>query len=142
MSIGKKYEFFDHTADIGIKAYGRDLNEAFENAALAVFEVMTDTSKVEPKESREIEVDGMDLENLLYRWIESLLVYYDSELLLFGKFKVKIDLENLRLNAIAWGEKFNPDKHERRTVVKAMTYHEMSIVKTDNGYELTFVVDI
>ena len=142
MSIGKKYEFFDHTADIGIKAYGRDLNEAFENAALAVFEVMTDTSKVEPKESREIEIDGMDLENLLYRWIESLLVYYDSELLLFGKFKVKIDLENLRLNAIAWGEKFNPDKHERRTVVKAMTYHEMSIVKTNNGYELTFVVDI
>lgn len=142
MSIGKKYEFFDHTADIGIKAYGRDLNEAFENAALAVFEVMTDTSKVEPKESRELEIDGMDLENLLYRWIESLLVYYDSELLLFGKFKVKIDLENLRLNAIAWGEKFNPDKHERRTVVKAMTYHEMSIVKTNNGYELTFVVDI
>lgn len=142
MSIGKKYEFFDHTADIGIKAYGRDLNEAFENAALAVFEVMTDTSKVEPKESREIEIDGMDLENLLYRWIESLLVYYDSELLLFGKFKVKIDLENLRLNAIVWGEKFNPDKHERRTVVKAMTYHEMSIVKTNNGYELTFVVDI
>jgi SHS2 domain-containing protein len=142
MSIGKKYEFFDHTADIGIKAYGRDLNEAFENAALAVFEVMTDTSKVEPKESREIEIDGMDLENLLYRWIESLLVYYDSELFLFGKFKVKIDLENLRLNAIAWGEKFNPDKHERRTVVKAMTYHEMSIVKTNNGYELTFVVDI
>ncbi|MFP3345828.1 MAG: archease [Sulfolobaceae archaeon] len=142
MSIGKKYEFFDHTADIGIKAYGRDLNEAFENAALAVFEVMTDTSKVEPKESREIEIDGIDLENLLYRWIESLLVYYDSELLLFGKFKVKIDLENLRLNAIAWGEKFNPDKHERRTVVKAVTYHEMSIVKTNNGYELTFVVDI
>jgi SHS2 domain-containing protein len=142
MSIGKKYEFFDHTADIGIKAYGRDLNEAFENAALAVFEVMTDTSKVEPRESREIEIDGMDLENLLYRWIESLLVYYDSELFLFGKFKVKIDLENLRLNAIAWGEKFNPDKHERRTVVKAMTYHEMSIVKTNNGYELTFVVDI
>ncbi|MDT7872277.1 archease [Sulfolobus sp. SCGC AB-777_G06] len=142
MSIGKKYEFFDHTADIGIKAYGRDLNEAFENAALAVFEVITDTSKVEPKESREIEIDGMDLENLLYRWIESLLVYYDSELFLFGKFKVKIDLENLRLNAIAWGEKFNPDKHERRTVVKAMTYHEMSIVKTNNGYELTFVVDI
>ncbi|MFP3189551.1 MAG: archease [Sulfolobaceae archaeon] len=142
MSIGKKYEFFDHTADIGIKAYGRDLNEAFENAALAVFEVITDTSKVEPKESREIEIDGMDLENLLYRWIESLLVYCDSELFLFGKFKVKIDLENLRLNAIAWGEKFNPDKHERRTVVKAMTYHEMSIVKTNNGYELTFVVDI
>ena len=138
----KRFEFFDHTADVGIKAYGKDLNEAFENAALAVFEVMTDTSKVEPKEEREIQVDGIDLENLLYRWIESLLVYYDSELLLFSRFKVNIDQNNLTLVGKAWGEKFDPDRHERRTVVKAMTYHEMSIEKKDDHYELTFVVDI
>lgn len=142
MSLNKKFEFFDHTADVGIKAYGKDLNEAFANAALAVFEVMTDTSKIEPKEKREIEVEGIDLENLLYRWIESLLVYYDAELLLFGKFDVNVDEANLKLKATAWGEKFNPEKHERRTVVKAMTYHEMSITKTDKGYVLTFVVDI
>ncbi|BFH73457.1 archease [Sulfurisphaera javensis] len=138
----QKFEFFDHTADIGIRAYGKDLNEAFENAALAVFEVMTDTSKVEPKEMREIKVDGYDLENLLYRWIESLLVYYDSELLLFSKFDVNIDEKNLTLEAKAWGEKFNPDKHERRTVVKAMTYHEMNIENENGYYILTFVVDI
>ncbi|BCU70668.1 archease [Stygiolobus caldivivus] len=142
MAVNKKYEFFDHTADVGIKAYGKDLNEAFENAALAVFEVMTDTSKIDPIENRDIEVDGIDIENLLYRWIENLLVYYDSELLIFGRFNVNIDLANLKLKAIAWGERFNPEKHERRTVVKAMTYHEMNIIKTDNGYELTFVVDI
>ena len=138
----QKFEFFDHTADVGIKAYGKDLNEAFENAAFAVFELMTDTSKVEPKEVREIQVEGYDIENLLYRWIESLLVYYDSELLLFSKFKVNIDINNLKLTGKAWGEKFSQEKHEGRIVVKAMTYHEMSIENKGDYYVLTFVVDI
>ncbi|BFI75220.1 archease [Sulfurisphaera ohwakuensis] len=138
----QKFEFFEHTADIGIRAYGRNLNEAFENAAVAVFEVMTDTSKVEPREMREVKIDGYDLENLLYRWIESLLVYYDSEIMLFSKFYVNIDEKNLTLEGKAWGEKFNPNKHERRTVVKAMTYHEMKIENKGNYYILTFVVDI
>lgn len=139
----KKFEYFDHTADVGIKAYGKSLEEAFENSALAVFEIMTDTSKVEPKEKREVHIDGIDLYNLLYRWIESLLVYYDSELLVFSKFKVKIDENNLTLDGEAFGEKFDPSRHEGRTYVKAMTYHEMEIKKHEDGsYELTFVVDI
>lgn len=138
----KKFEFFDNTADVGIKAYGKTLEEAFENSALAVFEVMTDTSKVDPVEERKVSVDGIDLENLLYRWIESLLVYYDSELMLFSKFKVKIDQDNMRLEGEAWGEKFNEEKHERRTLVKAMTYSLMSINKVGDMYEITFVVDI
>lgn len=137
----KKFEFFEHTADVGIKAYGRTLEEAFENAALAVFEIMTDTSKVRPIESREVEVEGIDLENLLYRWLESLLVFYDSELLVFSKFKVNIDLQNLKLSGIAWGERFRED-FERRTLVKAITYSLMSINKTQEGYVITFVVDI
>ncbi|MCY0883658.1 MULTISPECIES: archease [Acidianus] len=138
----KKFEFFDNTADVGIKAYGRTLEEAFENSALAVFEVMTDTSKVDPVEERKVTIDGIDLENLLYRWIEALLVYYDSELMLFSKFKVKIDQDNMRLEGEAWGEKFNEEKHERRTLVKAMTYSLMSINKVGDMYEITFVVDI
>ncbi|MFP3165551.1 MAG: archease [Acidianus sp.] len=138
----KKFEFFDNTADVGIKAYGRTLEEAFENSALAVFEVMTDTSKVDPVEERKVTIDGIDLENLLYRWIESLLVYYDSELMLFSKFKVKIDQDNMRLEGEAWGEKFNEEKHEKRTLVKAMTYSLMSINKVGDMYEITFVVDI
>ncbi|MEM4767794.1 MAG: archease [Saccharolobus sp.] len=136
------FEFFDHTADIGIRAYGRSLEEAFANAALAVFEIMTDTSKVEQKEYREIYINGYDLENLLYKWIEELLYYYDSELMLFSKFDIKIDKESAILEGFAWGERFNSLKHERRTLVKAMTYHELSIHKNDHMYVITFVVDI
>ncbi len=138
----KPYEFFDHTADIGIRAYGNSLEEAFSNAALAVFEIMTDTNKVQPLEYREVFLNGYDLENLLYKWIEELLYYYDTELMLFSKFDIVIDQENMVLQGKAWGEKFNETKHERRTLVKAMTYHEMSIQKSNDGFTITFVVDI
>ena len=140
--MARGFEFFDHTADVGIRAYGDTLEEAFEEAAKGVFEVMTDTSKVEPIQCVDVSVFGYDLENLLYKWIEELLYYYDSELMLFSKFDIKIDEENLTLTGKACGEKFNPAKHERRTVVKAMTYHMMEINRTDKGYEVQFVVDI
>jgi SHS2 domain-containing protein len=138
----KKFEFFEHTADIGIRAYGRTLSEAFENAALAVFEIITDVSKVEPKVKVEVSEFGYDLENLLYKWIEDLLYYYDSQLLLFSKFNIEVDENNITLNGAAYGERFDPNRHERRTIVKAMTYHEMEIKKVSDIYILTFVVDI
>ncbi|TRM84860.1 archease, partial [Sulfolobus sp. E3] len=121
---------------------GNSLEEAFSNAALAVFEIMTDTTKVQPLEYREVFLNGYDLENLLYKWIEELLYYYDTELMLFSKFDIVINEENMVLQGKAWGERFNEAKHERRTLVKAMTYHEMSIQRSDNRFIITFVVDI
>ncbi|MCQ4349816.1 MAG: archease [Sulfolobales archaeon] len=138
----RDYEFFEHTADVGIIARGNTLEEAFSNAARAVFEVVTDTSKVGAKECREVTIFGYDLENLLYKWIEELLYYYDSELMLFSSFDIKIDRDSLTLTGKACGERFNPNKHEKRTVVKAMTYHMMEIKQIEGKYEVTFVVDI
>ncbi|RLE54650.1 MAG: archease [Thermoprotei archaeon] len=140
----KRFEFLDHTADVLIRAYGDTLERAFENAALAVFEVITDTSKVEPKVRVEVEIEGEDLEQLLYRWIEELLIHHDSEGLVFSKFRVSISREDTiyRLRGEAWGEVFDPDKHEHRTVVKAMTYAQMEIGKLDSTHYVQFVVDI
>ncbi|MCY0860389.1 MAG: archease [Sulfolobaceae archaeon] len=138
----KKFEFFDHTSDVGIRAFGKTIDEAFENSALAVFEIMTDTSKVRPLKKIEVNVNGFDLENLLYRWIEVLLAEYDDSLSLFSKFKVKVDKEKNSLTGEAIGEKFDPGIHERRTVVKAMTYHELEIAEDENGWKISFVVDI
>ena len=138
----KKFEFFDHTSDVGIRAFGKTIDEAFENSALAIFEIMTDTSKVRPLKKIEVNVNGFDLENLLYRWIEVLLAEYDDSLTLFSKFKVKVDKEKNSLTGEAVGEKFDPDIHERRTVVKAMTYHELEIAEDENGWKISFVVDI
>ena len=107
---------------------------------------MTDTRKIEPKIRRDIKDKGFDLENLLYRWIEDLLIYYDSENLVFGKFRVnsikKVSDEEYIIEANAWGEEFDENKHERRTIVKAITYAQMKIEKINGVWRATFVVDI
>jgi len=139
------FDHLEHTADVLIEARGPSLSEAFEMAALATYEVMTDTSRVEPRDRVDVEVEGIDLPNLLYRWIEELIIHTDSRRLVFSKFKVKeieIGQDYARLKAEAWGEEFNSEKHVSRTVVKAMTYAQMSLKEESGCWTLRFVVDI
>jgi len=141
----KAFEFLDHMADVYIAAYGRDLKEAFENAAKAMFEVMTDISTVNPKVKREIRVEGFDLESLLYEWLEELLFIFEVELIVFSEFRVKrIERVNGKyvLEAEAFGEKFDPSRHPRKTGVKAVTYSLMEIVDKPGECVVKFVLDI
>ncbi len=141
----KKYKFLPHTADAYFAAYGKTLEEAFENAALAMYEVMTDTSKITPSVEIRVEVKGFDVYSLLYNWLEELLFYTDSEQLVFSKFHVeKIEKinEEYVLRAIVKGEKFDSSKHESRSQVKAVTYSLMEINKVNSNYEVKVVLDL
>ena len=131
-----KYKFIEHTADVGIEAWGDSLSEAFENAALGIFEIMTDTSKVEQTEKREFEVESEDKQSLLYVFLENFLVVRDSQGLMFSRFRVSI--EGNKLKAEAWGEEFDSEKHESKSEVKAITYHRMEVSDT----KVFFIVDI
>ena len=130
----REWEHYEHTADIGIRGYGSTLEEAFEAVALALFDVMVDVRKVEAKECREVEVEGEDLEALLYNFLEELLVLHDTEGLVFGDFRVEIEKgrEGYRLKAKACGEPLS-EKHEPKEEVKAITYHEMEIRQLPDG---------
>lgn len=140
------YRHLSHTADVMIEAWGESLEEAFEYAALGVFEVMTDTSKVQPRTEVSINAKGFDVESLLYDWVEQLLIIFDTRHLLLSRFKIekitKDEEGTLLLNARAWGEEYDPQRHESRTLVKAMTYHSMEIVHGRERTILRFVVDI
>ena len=136
-----KFKFIEHTADIGIEAYGETWEEAFENAALGMFEIMTDTKKIGTKKKMEIMASGEDMKSLLYDFLEQFLILHDSENLVFSKVKI-IELNNNKLKAEVWGEEFNPDKHEDRTSVKAITYHQMEIIEKDSKKTIRFIVDI
>jgi SHS2 domain-containing protein len=126
----KKFEFVDiSVADVAFLAYGKNLNELFSNAALAMFEVMINTNQVKPKIEKRINVKGNDLQSLMFNWLNKLLVFVDSENLVFSKFKTKVDGKNFILRATCRGEKIDPKRHETRTAVKACTYHEMKIEK-------------
>jgi len=135
--IQKKFEFFDVTADIGYWAYGRTLEESFENAALAMFNVITNTSKVSKKEVRKICVESEDKVSLLYDFLEELLVLQEVDLIFFSYFQVAINNEIkdddkvYKLNAIATGEAIDYNIHERRSEVKAITFHMMEVLCED-----------
>jgi len=140
-----KFEFLEHTADILIAAHGKNLEEAFENAALAMFEVMTDTTKINPVQEDTVEVAAEDEYALLYSWLEALLVKFEVNGMLYSKFKI-VSLqdtgEEFKLKATIWGEKFNPDKHPQKVAVKAVTYHRMEFIKELESLTVEFILDI
>ena len=140
-----KFEFLEHTADILIAAHGQNMEEAFENAALAMFEVMTDSAKVDPEQEDSVEVEAEDEYALLYNWLEALLVKFEVNGMLYSKFKINTiqdTSESFKLNATIWGEKFNPEKHAQKVAVKAVTYHRMEIIKEIDKVTLEFILDI
>jgi len=141
----QRFEFLEHMADVYIAAYGRNLNEAFENAALAMFETMTNTANVECKFEEEVEVEGEDEQSLLYSWLEDLLVRFEVKNMLYSKFKVlSIEKkgERFKLRAKICGEQFNPEKHKQKVGIKAVTYHRMEIVKKPERTTVKFILDI
>ena len=139
-NVMKRYEYFEATADIGIRAYGKDINEAFENAGLAIFNIISDTSDIDALREIEFEIISEDEVSLLYDYLEELLFYHETEFMLFSEFHVKID-DGLCLKAKIKGEEINWNKHERKTEIKAITFHRMDVEKSD-CVRLQAIVDL
>lgn len=139
----KRFEYFDVTADIGFKAYGESLDEAFENAATAMFNIISDTSGVEAENEISFEVSSQDEVSLLYDFLEELLFYHETEFMLFSEFHVDIKKtdENFNLKARIRGEEIDWDRHERKCEIKAITFHMMD-VKREDFVELRAIVDL
>lgn len=132
-------------ADAYVAAYGKNLAEAFESAAVAMFDVMTEVEKVRAEVEDHVEVEADDECALLYSWLEDLLVKFDINEMLYSKFKISTinkTSDGFRLKAKIWGEKFNPDIHPQKVGVKAVTYHRMEILKGPDKVTLKFILDI
>jgi SHS2 domain-containing protein len=140
-----KFEFLEHTADVYIRAHGKTMEKAYENAALAMFEVMTDTDKITQMQEETLEVEAEDQYALLYNWLEALLVKFETENMLYSKFQItnweETD-EAFKFKAKIWGEKFDPKKHPQKVGVKAVTYHRMVMIRERDRVVLEFILDI
>ncbi|VVB93289.1 Protein archease [uncultured archaeon] len=140
----KKYEFLYHIADAKFRAYGSTMEEAFENAALAMFNVMVDTSGLEAKELRKIEITSPDIKMLLAEWLSELLYLFEVDGIVFCEFKIeRIEKtgEGFSLTAEAWGEPIDLSRHRFDTQVKAVTLHELEVQQDDGGFWVQVVVD-
>lgn len=139
------YEYLDHEADMGILAWGIELEEAFEDGAKALFNVMVDTNQVEAKEDVLIECDALDIAALFVEWLNELLTQKDIRNLFFSKFEIEqINRESngFSLRAIASGETMNPNKHNIKTEVKGATYSGLLYEKEGNKHKLRCIIDI
>jgi SHS2 domain-containing protein len=135
-----KYEFFEHTADAKFRAYGTTIEEAFSNAAEAMFSLMIDPAKVEARQDKVIEVAGTDEKSLLYSFLEEFLFLFDTKGFLLNHVK-EIRISGSRLTAKAVGDTLS-DKYKVEGDVKAVTYNEMDITRGDTKVTVQVVLDV
>jgi SHS2 domain-containing protein len=137
----KRYETFDHTADIGVRVFGNTVEEVFANAAYALFDQLTDLRKVGDRATQEISVEGVDREDLLIRWLGELLFLCQGRGYLFKEFSI-LYLDSNSLSAIARGEIFDPSRHRIKTEIKGVTYHQVEVQQKDKGWEGKVIFDV
>jgi len=140
MAKKKDFEILDHTADVGIIAYGADLKQAFANAGRALFSLITELDDVKEVIHRDAELTASDEESLLVEWLNELIYQFDTEGIIFKRFDI-VQLDSTRLKARGYGEKVDKSRHKLKTGVKAATYHMLK-VERGNGGRVQVLFDI
>lgn len=135
----KKYIFLEHTADAKFQAFGKNIEEAFKNSALALMKTITEGKKIKPQIKKKISVKGKDKENLLYNFLEEFLILLDSEGFVLSKIN-KIKIDKNKLDAEIFGDKASNYKFSNS--VKAITYSEMSIKQKKGKFIIQVVLDV
>jgi SHS2 domain-containing protein len=137
----RTFEIIDHTADVGIVAYGIDIEELFRNAALGLFSLITEPESVQEKSHFNLRVCSDERDSLLIEWLNELIYFFDAKHILFNRFDIDRLTEN-ELKATCHGEGFDPIRHKIKRGVKAATYHMLRIDKNNDGYQAHIILDI
>jgi SHS2 domain-containing protein len=137
----KRYELISHTADLGIKVYGKTIEELFLNSAYAMFELITDIKKINSKEKIEIRKTAENQDELLINWLRELHSYYAVDDYLFSKFEI-VNLNDNEISGFAEGEKVDLRRHILKKEIKAVTYHSAGIRKEGNLYTTQIIFDV
>ncbi len=135
----RRYRLIEHTADTGLVAYGKNMRQAFANAAYGLFSIITEMRRVRELESREVAVNAQNQESLLFNWMNQLIYIFEIEHLLFRKFDI-IEFNNNSLKAICRGERYNPTRHILKLGVKSATYHLLKVDEAKNQVRVIFDV--
>jgi SHS2 domain-containing protein len=135
------YEHLDIFGDAGIRARGDTLEDVFKDTALGMYDLITDTEKVEGRSSVNIELKSHSIEGLLVGWLNELIFRFDTSGFI-GKNVVVEKLVENHIVATLDGEDFDSRRHERRTLPKAATYHGLKIEKSDGKWQAEVIFDI
>ena len=125
------WEHFSHDADMGVRGIGATQAQAFEQAALALTAIVTDSDSVAPDTAVGIECEAPDDELLFVDWLNALIYEMATRKMLFSRFEVRID--GRCLSATAWGETTDVDRHRPAVEAKGATYTELRVTQQGNG---------
>ena len=139
--MGFRYAEEGPTADLTVDTWGETLGEAFEQAAMAMFNAMTPIEGIRRTLTRAFEVEGDDTGALLFNFLDELLYIHEVELVVFSGFEVEIDSSQTKLKATCRGESFDVGRHARGIAIKAVTFHLMNFEPRDDGWALRVVLD-
>ena len=145
MGASEGYRFLEHVTDALVEAWGETLEEAFSQAGLAMFETMLDTRSVRPTTGEEIQIVGHDEKELLYNYLEELLLLFEVRQLALGNFTVSSITPTqgeIRLKGKAHGEPYDRARHNGKVEVKGITYHLMEIEKRPGKVTVRFLLDL
>lgn len=131
-----RFEEIEHTADVGIRAYGATLDELFANAAEGMFSLVADLDLVKQVGEIEVRLEAEDLPTLLLRWLSELLYIHDTQHLLFASFDLQVTGTSLR--GRARGEAIDKTRHELKLVLKAVTRHRLTVDPEKGVAEVIF----
>jgi SHS2 domain-containing protein len=135
------FEILEHTADVGLRARGASLAALFENAAAGLLTIAYDPGAVQGRETRTLAADGPDREALLVNWLDEILWLVDGEGWLPSHVEVR-QISATRVTGVARGEPRDPSRHLLRMIVKAVTYHLLSVREENGAWVAEVYLDI
>ena len=134
------WSHFPHGADVGVKGSGPTLAAAFAGAAMAMTAVMVELESIRTDEAVTIQCKGADDEDLLYAWLNAVILEMATRGMVFGRFEVEID--DGALKATAWGEKISPNRHQPAVEIKGATYTELAVGYEGGRWTAQCIVDV
>ncbi|MBN2120760.1 MAG: archease [Candidatus Omnitrophica bacterium] len=138
----KDYEIFEHTADLGVRVYGRDLQTLFKNAAVALFSLVVDSCPPQEKEIT-VKLEVKTLEDLLLNWLNELISVFFTYKFLPSGYNIHISKEEpYILRATLKGAGYDPYSQKVNTEIKAATYHGLKIEEVPEGFKAEIIFDV
>jgi protein archease len=137
----KRYETIDISGDAGIKGYGETIEQAFANTALGMYSLITDLERIKTEKTVTVSAGSGSLDGLLVSWLNELIFRFDAYGFV-GKEIVITSIRDTGIVADVTGEDFDPDRHEKRLLIKAATYHQLRIEETDGVWAMSVIFDI
>jgi SHS2 domain-containing protein len=135
------YTLLDHTADLRIRVSGTDPADLFKNAGLALFDLITRPDRLKPGEVIEVSVIGDDAADLMVNYLRELLYLWTGEEKLVDRIEI-VHLSDTAVSARVSADCYQPERHEIRHEIKAVTYHQIEVSRAGDGWQAMVVFDV